>query len=641
MRRAASGNILAGSVRAGFAPARFGLGLGLYGRRGGAARPVMSFNPITDVAGLVAWYDPTDISSVTLVGNAVSQINDKSGNGYHLVQATGVNQPTYVQSFFNGMNIINCGGTQFLGSSVISLTNGAYTVFLAFFMDNATTINGRIFEFGSPGIAGTDPSAYMPCRRNSSINGIVSQAGTSATSHNIALNTFVLFSGYRSISLIDTWMNGADPKVGPAPTAALATISKIAIGTSVTSAGGFGTIYFIGQWIGALVYNGVLSVADRQKIEGWLAWNCKAQAYLDPAHPYRFVPPQQPAPTNSVLPVITSSTTFIEEEATLSVTTGTWTGSPTSYAYQWRRGGVAIAGAISNTYLLVVADRTQNIDCVVTATNAGGSTNATATAVGPVVNRRMLPTDLASLVAWYDPNDSAGLVQAGGFASQLTDLSGNNKHLVQDTGANQPTVVTINSRTALQFSGSAQFMVTATYTALLNNVGYLFALVTTLANAGVTIGRIIAGSNTASNDGASGAFRITRNATAAQINVTGGTTGVTPVIESVTYDQQNLFTAQRNSTTLLAVTKNGAAVVSGVSEAAALGYTRHAIFVNLASSGVVGTTYGAGTVGPIAFYNATLVAADRQKVEGILAWRANVQASLDAAHPYKTNPPRV
>lgn len=91
----------------------------------------------------------------------------------------------------------------------------------------------------------------------------------------------------------------------------------------------------------------------------------------------------QPAalPANTVLPAITGTTTVGQ---TLTASNGTWTGSPTSYAYQWRRDGAPISGATASTYLLDAADETADISVTVTATSAFGSTSATSTEVGPV-----------------------------------------------------------------------------------------------------------------------------------------------------------------------------------------------------------------------------------------------------------------
>jgi len=79
------------------------------------------------------------------------------------------------------------------------------------------------------------------------------------------------------------------------------------------------------------------------------------------------------APVNTVAPNVTGNY-YVGD--LLTTTDGTWSGSPTSYSYQWKRGATNI-GTNANTYTLVSADAGLNITCVVTATNAIGSTNAT------------------------------------------------------------------------------------------------------------------------------------------------------------------------------------------------------------------------------------------------------------------------
>jgi len=83
-------------------------------------------------------------------------------------------------------------------------------------------------------------------------------------------------------------------------------------------------------------------------------------------------PPTAP-PVNSTLPVISGTTSV---GSVLNTTNGTWTNSPSSFSYQWKRGATNI-GTNTTTYTLVQADAAQNITCVVTATNASGSANAT------------------------------------------------------------------------------------------------------------------------------------------------------------------------------------------------------------------------------------------------------------------------
>ena len=93
-------------------------------------------------------------------------------------------------------------------------------------------------------------------------------------------------------------------------------------------------------------------------------------------------------PANTVLPAISGS---LVDGQTVSVSNGTWTGSPTiTYAYQWRRcdsgGGncADIGGATSSSYTLTSTDVGKAIRAVVTASNSAGSASATTAASNDV-----------------------------------------------------------------------------------------------------------------------------------------------------------------------------------------------------------------------------------------------------------------
>ena len=85
-------------------------------------------------------------------------------------------------------------------------------------------------------------------------------------------------------------------------------------------------------------------------------------------------PPPVLSPVNTATPVASGTLTV---GSTLSCTNGTWTNSPTGYAYRWLRNGANISGATSSTYVTVIADGGTSIRCTVTATNAHGSGSAT------------------------------------------------------------------------------------------------------------------------------------------------------------------------------------------------------------------------------------------------------------------------
>jgi len=84
-------------------------------------------------------------------------------------------------------------------------------------------------------------------------------------------------------------------------------------------------------------------------------------------------------PTNTSLPTI-SGTPQVGQ--TLTAGTGSWTGNPTSFSFQWRRcdaGGtscVDISGATSGTYVLDSADLGSTLRVAVTARNSVGEATA-------------------------------------------------------------------------------------------------------------------------------------------------------------------------------------------------------------------------------------------------------------------------
>jgi hypothetical protein len=107
-----------------------------------------------------------------------------------------------------------------------------------------------------------------------------------------------------------------------------------------------------------------------------------------------------PAPVNTVLPVISGSAA---NGQTLTISNGTWSNTPTGYAYQWQRcdqfgnNAASITGAVSTSYLLLAADVAHTIRCVVTATNGSGSTAATSVQTTLVVEAVANASTLLSL----------------------------------------------------------------------------------------------------------------------------------------------------------------------------------------------------------------------------------------------------
>jgi hypothetical protein len=85
-------------------------------------------------------------------------------------------------------------------------------------------------------------------------------------------------------------------------------------------------------------------------------------------------------PQNTTAPSISGTA---KEGSTLTAAEGTWSNTPTSFAYQWQRcanDGTAcgdITGATAKTYVLVTGDVGHTVRVVVTAANADGKASAT------------------------------------------------------------------------------------------------------------------------------------------------------------------------------------------------------------------------------------------------------------------------
>jgi hypothetical protein len=80
--------------------------------------------------------------------------------------------------------------------------------------------------------------------------------------------------------------------------------------------------------------------------------------------------------TATLAPPVNRDVPYVSQSgATLNCTMGNWDGEPTSYAYAWHDDGVA-NGATGATYTTKAEDSGHGLACVVTATNALGSTVA-------------------------------------------------------------------------------------------------------------------------------------------------------------------------------------------------------------------------------------------------------------------------
>lgn len=97
---------------------------------------------------LLCWYDFSDVSTVTLNGSNISQIDDKGPYGYHMTQGTASKQPLYT-SQINGLNVgtssyANNTHLRYVLSSFLQGTYGM-SIFVVYQSTGSQVANASLF----------------------------------------------------------------------------------------------------------------------------------------------------------------------------------------------------------------------------------------------------------------------------------------------------------------------------------------------------------------------------------------------------------------------------------------------------------------------------------------------------------------
>jgi len=170
---------------------------------------------------------------------------------------------------------------------------------------------------------------------------------------------FVMFRGSESYTLQEIWLDGVKQSLAYQTKSPLNGTSENNGNRKFTTSGGYS--------------NGDFTVMRHPLGSTWFA-----RGYMKDLKVTTTT--VEAAPTNSLAPTITGTKSVGE---TLNSSTGSWSGSPTSYSYQWKRASSAagsysdIPDANTSSYVLTTDDVGKYIKVGVAATNAGGSSTQT------------------------------------------------------------------------------------------------------------------------------------------------------------------------------------------------------------------------------------------------------------------------
>jgi hypothetical protein len=287
----------------------------------------------TNISACVLWLDPADRSTVTLSGSNVSQLNDKSGLGYNMSQATSGNQPTYASSLYgNGM-------LTFTQSLSTRLSNTSFPTFIGsgpasyFLVEyNMTAPSGNPGPFGYS----AGPNFGLIMQYNPGFTGGLQPFSTGVSSFTSATPRLIfLYKPNVTSSNMTGFINGTSQ-----------TVSDTTSGTySGTFSVGSATNGFIsGNICELIVFNKDVTTSERQQVEGYLAYKWGLTSSLPSTHPYiKF----QPAQTRIIVPSTIATVTL----SSLSASGGTitWLTSTNAVSYNWYVGTTFPTALVSGT----------------------------------------------------------------------------------------------------------------------------------------------------------------------------------------------------------------------------------------------------------------------------------------------------
>jgi hypothetical protein len=265
------------------------------------------------------WLDAADASTVTTVSSAVSQWNDKSGNGRNAAQSTAGNRPVYQSAAQNGLNAVRftAASSHFLTAGTTSTWNFLHngTNSAVFFVSRVRSTGDNpnaAHTYLSTGGAGSSNIGYWlayddiaSASRNNGLNARIASASSDSsysafinTNDKITPGTYHIISSYvdadnetaanRLLQRVDGSASFGASAATRSPSANNST-TALNIGRDVASA----TLDFTGDICEILIFNTQPDATNRQRIEGYLAHKWGLTANLPGDHPYKTVGPTQ------------------------------------------------------------------------------------------------------------------------------------------------------------------------------------------------------------------------------------------------------------------------------------------------------------------------------------------------------------
>lgn len=234
------------------------------------------------------WLDAADASTVTTVSGAVSQWNDKSGNGRNATQGLSSKRPLLASAGLNGKNVIDCDGLddELVLASVTSLTSINQSLFLVAKRDNTAGRAELPIAIGNS--TTSDGVADIPRWTD---NNMYSQVGSS--NNRPAVTSIVTDQPYISSvtggTVQRSYIDGALIGTGTSQSTSSFSVTSGSVGSG--SAVSNSSRFFDGKIAEIVLLPLVADTTARQLIEGYLAHKWGLTAKLPSNHPFKTAAP--------------------------------------------------------------------------------------------------------------------------------------------------------------------------------------------------------------------------------------------------------------------------------------------------------------------------------------------------------------
>ncbi len=583
-----------------------------------SATPDATWTPATLSTGSVVWFDAADATTITTTAGVVSEWRDRSGNGRHLAQSSASMRPMPVAAAQGGRDVLRFGGGDALSSTAFPTTG--WSGLTVFTVARWTTVGNS-----------TATIQVLVDNNHDVVNGFVLQdrpdlanrplAGFSDDTVQTGNGTWRIVGGTRSWGATAIERLRVDGTQRAEATNSWANTFRNQFNVGAHN----GTSRFLTGDIGeVLVVNGVLGTADLQRVEGYLAHKWGLAANLPVGHPYRDAAPLAVPSSPSGL---TATAGDFRIDLTWSAPTDDGGSTITDYVVEYRTSPsgtwTTFADGVSTTTSASLVGVAPGVayDVRVAAVTAKG-TGLWSAAATATPTATWTPADLPTLALWLDAADASTFTSDANGISEWRDRSGRGNHATQTTAAVRP---------ARNTSGWVEFRGTD----FMNGTMAAETLPTSLQ--------------------ATVAFRKTTGTNAYEAHPF--TRGTADVARPLDYYNSNLLTGSAS----------GWGSVGGVNIAAQTSWTTLSTLISGSlirqhRNGTLATdtpgtwpygdplgTYHLGTradqftrlTGDVREIVITpqLSDADRQRLEGYLAWKWGTIADLPAGHPYKLTPP--